>query len=272
MIRYKIEEICGDWAIYEVWETETEGGERCLLILDSRANAEYIKAILEHEARYPNAAVPYSPEVAQMSDEEVLAVGRLCCAGGNRCSGCPVLVVGDEGAKCFEIEWRVLEMAEKWLGLKKEPVVGGEDEKKTLEAMKYDICDSADYCYGACCECNFESLAKALYARGWRKQSENAIEPPCKIGDEVYCIMAKGGMSGGLVFTGRIIKRKVDKLIYDGKRWEMMSDRVYPDYKDGNGLIYAYFDDLVFVSKEEANNRLKEILAVGEKMMKGGAE
>ena len=172
MIRYKIEEICGDWAIYEVRETETEGGERCLLILNSRANAEYVKAILEHEARDPNAAVPYSPEVAQMSDEEVLAVGRLCCAGGNRCSGCPVLVVGDEGAKCFEIERRVLEMAEKWLGLKKEPVVGGEDKKKTLEAMKYDICVSADYCYGACCECNFDSLAKALYARGWRKQSE----------------------------------------------------------------------------------------------------
>lgn len=115
-------------------------------------------------------------------------------------------------------------------------------------------------------------FAKALYNADYRKQSENVIEPPCKIGDEVYCIMAKGGLSGGLVFTGHIIKQKVDKLIYDGKRWEMMSDRVYPDYKDGNGLIYAYFDDLVFVSEEEANNRLKEILAVGEKMMKGGAE
>ena len=115
-------------------------------------------------------------------------------------------------------------------------------------------------------------IATALYNAGYRKQSENAIEPPCRIGDEVYCIVAKSGLSGGLVFTGRIIKRKVDKLIYDGKRWEMMSDRVYPDYKDGNGLIYAYFDDLVFVSEEEANNRLKEILAVGEKMMKGGTE
>ena len=74
------------------------------------------------------------------------------------------------------------------------------------------------------------------------------------------------------VFTGRIIKRKVDKLIYDGKCWEMMSDRVYPDWKDGNGLIYAYFDDLVFVSEEEANNRLKKILAVGDRMMKGGSD
>ena len=26
MIQYEIREICGDWAIYEVRETETEGG------------------------------------------------------------------------------------------------------------------------------------------------------------------------------------------------------------------------------------------------------
>lgn len=133
MIRYKIEEICGDCAIYEVRETETVGGERCLLILNSRANAEYIKAILEHEARYPNAAVPYSPEVADMSDEEVVAVGRLCCAGGNRCSGCPVLVVGDEGAKCFEIERRVLEMAEKYLERRNEDVVRCKDCEFAIE-------------------------------------------------------------------------------------------------------------------------------------------
>ncbi|MBR2621076.1 MAG: hypothetical protein IKC97_01740 [Clostridia bacterium] len=130
MIRYKIEEICGDWGIYEVRETETEGGERCLLILNSRANAEYIKAILEHEARYPNAAVPYRPEVAQMSDEECVAVNHLCCAGGYQCHACPVQSTEDEEGKCFDIERRVLAMAEKWLELKKEPVVGGEENKK----------------------------------------------------------------------------------------------------------------------------------------------
>lgn len=94
---------------------------------------------------------------------------------------------------------------------------------------------------------------------------KNIIELPCNIGDEVYCIIAKGGLSGGLIFTGHIIKRKVDKLIYDGERWEMMSDRVYPDFKDENGLIYAYFGDLAFVSEEEAKARLEEILEVGRK-------
>lgn len=115
MTRYKIEELCGDWAIYEVWETETEGGERCLLILNSRANAEYVKAILEHEAQYPNAAVPYSPEVAQMSDAECVAVNRLCCAGGNRCHACPF--GGSESLEktCFEVERRVNGLAERYV-------------------------------------------------------------------------------------------------------------------------------------------------------------
>ena len=99
--------------------------------------------------------------------------------------------------------------------------------------------------------------------------ANSVIVPPCKVGDEVYCIIAKGGLSGGLIFTGHIIKRKVDKLIFDGVRWEMMSDRVYPDFKDGNGLIYAYFGDLVFVSENEAKSRLKELLDIGVKM-KGG--
>lgn len=74
MIRYEIREICGDWAIHEVRETETEGGEQCLLILNSRANAEYIKAILEHEAQYPNAAVPFARDVEEISDEEAMAM------------------------------------------------------------------------------------------------------------------------------------------------------------------------------------------------------
>jgi hypothetical protein len=113
MIRYKIEEICGDWAIYEVRETETEGGERCLLILNSRANAEYIKAILEHELRYPNAAVPYRPEVADMSDEKVLAIFRVCSSGMSEgCERCPLR----DAEECFgKIDERILGMAEKWL-------------------------------------------------------------------------------------------------------------------------------------------------------------
>ena len=113
MTRYEIREICGDWAIYEVRETETEGGERCLLILNSRSNAEYVKAILEHEAKDPNAAVRYFPRAELMSDAEVLAVFRLCAPDEvGACDKCPLK--GRDVCR-EEINRRVLEMAEKYL-------------------------------------------------------------------------------------------------------------------------------------------------------------
>lgn len=132
MTRYEIREICGDWAIYEVRETETEGGERCLLILNSRANAEYIKAILEHEARNPNAAVPYRPEVADMSDEEVLAIFRVCSSGMSEgCERCPLR----DAEECFwKIDERILGMAEKWLLYRRPPEMTV--QYQTLEEMQ----------------------------------------------------------------------------------------------------------------------------------------
>lgn len=113
MIKYEIREICGDWALYEVRETETEGGVKCLLILNSRSNAEYVKAILEHELRYPNAAVRYFPRAELMSDAEVLAVFRMCATDEvGACDKCPLK--GRDVCR-EEINRRVLEMAEKYL-------------------------------------------------------------------------------------------------------------------------------------------------------------
>jgi hypothetical protein len=45
-------------------------------------------------------------------------------------------------------------------------------KEKQIEEMKYDICTAADYCYGACEECNLGRLAEHLYNAGYRKQSE----------------------------------------------------------------------------------------------------
>ena len=110
-----------------------------------------------------------------------------------------------------------------------------------------------------------EDLDRKLAAAYKKIEEMEKQLPPCKVGDIAYCIISKGGLSGGLIFTGHIIKRRVDKLIFDGSRWEMMSERVYPDYKDGNGLIYAYFDDLAFVDEGKAKARLEEILDVGRR-------
>lgn len=177
MIRYKIEEICGDWAIYEVRETETEGGEQCLLILDSRSNAEYIKAILEHEAQNPDVAVPYRPEVADMSDEEVVAIFRVCSSGMSEgCERCPLR----DAEECFgKIDERILGMAERYVELKKEPVLAHHPKpyEKEIEELTCDMCDSCreavtrEDCPNHCCD-DVRQHAEALYARGWRRQSE----------------------------------------------------------------------------------------------------
>ena len=103
MSRYEIRDMVGDYGIYEDGELR--------LILNSRSNAEYIKAILEHEERNPNAAVPYSPEVEAMSDAEVMAVFRLCSSDRNDCGKCPLL---DFKWSCFrQIDQRMLEIAER---------------------------------------------------------------------------------------------------------------------------------------------------------------
>lgn len=118
MSKYEIRKICGDWAIYKVRPgAEGEHTEGWLvLILNNWTNANYVKAILEHEARYPNAAVPYRPEVAQMSDEEVLAIFRVCSSSpGFICERCPLR---DAEECCRKIDERILGMAEKYLEIK----------------------------------------------------------------------------------------------------------------------------------------------------------
>ena len=134
MLNYEIREICGDWAIWQQYETDQGGEEKILLILNSRANAEYVKAILEHEARYPNAAVPYRPEVAEMSDEKCVAINRLCCAGGNQCHACPLSGSESLEETCFEVERRVNGLAEERLLYRKPPEMTV--QYQTLEEME----------------------------------------------------------------------------------------------------------------------------------------
>lgn len=54
--KYKIREICGDWALEIHWGMET-----ITLFFNSRNNADLVKAILEWEDAHPNEAVPYKP-------------------------------------------------------------------------------------------------------------------------------------------------------------------------------------------------------------------
>lgn len=138
MIRYEIREICGDWAIYEV-RPDAEGEyteSELVLILNSRSNAEYVKAILEHEAQNPNAAVPYRPEVARMSDAECVAAFRFCCSDSYDCDECQFERM--EGCGHMAICRRVLEMAERYLEHEKLITLMDEIRKVTREIAPND--------------------------------------------------------------------------------------------------------------------------------------
>lgn len=88
--------------------------------------------------------------------------------------------------------------------------------------------------------------------------------PPCKVGDTVYCIVAKAGLAGSLIYTAHIIERKVDYLFFDGKRWGMRSNELNYGQGTDNCILYLWFGDLVFITPHEANERLEEILNIGK--------
>lgn len=112
MLKYEIRDVVSDYGIYENGELK--------LIVNSRANAEYIKAILEVDSSQPNAATVYSTKVADMSDEEVLAIGRLCFARENKCKVCPIK--NEDDCLDLTLERRLLEIAEKWLDARHAPI------------------------------------------------------------------------------------------------------------------------------------------------------
>ena len=112
MIKYEIRDVVCDYGLYEDGELK--------LILNSRANAEYIKAILEVDCSEPNVAIAYEPEVENMTDEQVLALYRYCTYGfeNNPCSLCPLR--SSDIDPCIALERRILAIAERVLGDKHE--------------------------------------------------------------------------------------------------------------------------------------------------------
>lgn len=54
--KYKIREICGDWALDIPFP-----GSVFTIFFNSRVNAELVKKILIHEDEHPNEAVPFNP-------------------------------------------------------------------------------------------------------------------------------------------------------------------------------------------------------------------
>lgn len=99
----------------------------------------------------------------------------------------------------------------------------------------------------------YDEQRQHLLENGW------LLRLPCKVGDTVYCLIAQGRF-GTVYTTGEAIARVVSKIIWDGNRFEIYSER--PHYRD-NGYsecnFYGYWGDSVFTTKEAAEARLKEL-------------
>ena len=85
------------------------------------------------------------------------------------------------------------------------------------------------------------------------------VELPCKVGYIVYCLIAQG-THGTVYTTGAAISRAVTKIIWDGRRFEIYSERSHiwsNDYNECN--YYGYWGETVFLTREAAEARLKEL-------------
>ena len=95
--KYKIREICGDWALEIHWGMET-----ITLFFNSRNNADLVKAILEWEDAHPNEAVPYKPTLTPPN--EPLTLERL-----REMDGEPVWIVDIGPHKWYGPGWAIVD-------------------------------------------------------------------------------------------------------------------------------------------------------------------
>lgn len=90
-------------------------------------------------------------------------------------------------------------------------------------------------------------------------ESGKLVELPCSVGDTVYCLIATRSF-GTLLTSGQAFARKVTKVIFDGKKFEIYCERTsYNDNTFEGCNFYGYWKDTVFATKVQAEARLKEL-------------
>lgn len=149
-------------------------------------------------------------------------------------------------------------------------------KEKQIEEMARDICrhyEDEGICRSSLefdkCDCNCWTgtyLAPKLYDKGYRKQSENVIELPCKIGDVAYVIYRGVVTQGtvrlirpfvseqGTIFKGNLICEVDNLFIDDGTKEEVE--------------LYVVFEKPYGIERVAYLNRAKAEEALAK--MKGG--
>ena len=128
-----------------------------------------------------------------------------------------------------------------------------EAEQRYHKYCLANICHACEY-YGDG-ECDNHIRAEYLYNAGYRKQSENTIELPCKVGDAMYVTYK------GIAYPVRVNAIRIDTKKNNHRICVSGTFHLYEDY-DHNYKATFSFDSIgksLFYTEAEAK-------------MKGGAE
>ena len=130
-------------------------------------------------------------------------------------------------------------------------------KEKQIEEMAKVMCAfyGTEMCYDCryCCDCHIKQEAERLYNAGYRKQSENVIELPCKVGDKMYVIYK------GIAYPVRVNAIRIDTKKNNHRICVSGTFHLYEDY-DHNYKATFPFDSIG-----------KSLYYTEKEAMKGGA-
>ena len=84
---------------------------------------------------------------------------------------------------------------------------------------------------------------------------KRTIELPCDINDLVYTLSIKKNGVETLLTAGGVIPRIVDEIIINSQGIEIHSERT----SENDSNFYGYIGETVFLTKQEAEERLKKL-------------
>ena len=116
----------------------------------------------------------------------------------------------------------------------------------SAECETCQICDEKHDCGGD--PCYFQCMAKVIIKHNYRKQSENTVELPCKIGDTVYRVKKRRGI-------WCVLPREVVSITY---RLDHLHNVVWEIFSTETDVL----GKTVFLTEEEAEKKVAK--------MKGG--
>lgn len=132
-------------------------------------------------------------------------------------------------------------------------------KEKQIEETRKDLIEIFDEEYEKRRIITADFTAIKMTAKGYRKQSENTVELPCKVGETIYLPWEFDGIKSIAYLT-------VTHIIFDRRHNYVKTDfstddeAYYDKYKCGR-YEFEDFGKIVFLTREEA-----------EAKMKGGAE